>query len=366
MATFGCFSWIGGPRKSRFSGAKGTTRKGGSRVPLHSPLPQPPDLDEHGDEIPGGLAGIRQRMAKMGHTMNHDEEGGTTGGPTNPAPDASKPPPGRSQKRAEEPGGPPERLPAMRPPGNGSAGVYGGSDRTPTQVGAGAGGDGGEGGFSLSAELLGQEGPAHSSRRVPHYQLQAQAAKATAAGTPAKPPPEAPPRERRALPEQSPKLADAAPPPPLELRAPARRKKKAAAPMPDITSREWQNSIADSLLSAKVPKTASSNTYSIKADFNTSLGNTPAKAAAPGAPGAHATTMAHPPARGAAASYPLQQQPPEATRSTLEPPKAEAGGPRSRRGSREEGLGDQRASGLLMDDGVAGSLFPGRDMVRLP
>ena len=362
MATFGCFSWIGGPRTSRFSGAQGTSRKGGSRVPLHSPLPQPPDLDEHGDEIPGGLAGIRQRMAVMGHTMNHDEGGGTKGGPTNPSPQASKSPPRRNQKGAEEPGGSPERLPAMRPPEDSSAGVYAGSDRTSTQVR----GDGDEGGFSLSAELLGQEGPAHSSRRVPNYQLQAQAAKATAAGTPAGPSPEAPPRERRASPEQSPKLADAAPPPPLELRAPARRKKKAAAPMPDITSREWQNSIADSLLSAKVPKTASSNTYSIKADFNTSLGNTPSKAAAPAAPGAHAMAMTHPSARGAATSYPLQQQPPEATRSTLEPPKAEAGGPRSRRGSREEGLGDQRASGLLMDDGVAGSLFPGRDMVRLP
>ena len=64
--------------------------------------------------------------------------------------------------------------------------------------------------------------------------------------------------------------------------APGGRKKK--APMPDITSREWQHHIADSLLSARTPKQGhNNNTYSIKADFSASspARRTPGAAASP-------------------------------------------------------------------------------------
>lgn len=275
----------------------------------------------------------------MGHTMNTEEgeEAGGTRGSKGP----------RSQKPAEEHGGMPKGSP-MR--GRPASPIKDSSLRPRVSENPADG-------FSLSAEMVTEDGR--------HYPMQAKTPHAAAPiqTTPAKPPPEAPPLEQR---RASPKMANAVPPPPLELRAaaPARRKKKPTAPMPDITSREWQNSIADSLLSAKVPKTASSNTYSIKANFNTTGGSSPGrtKAAAPAAP--IPLAMTHPPARAEAANSPSQPQLPQQPQQQQQSPEATAAGSPPRRDSREGALGDRRASGLQMDEGVAGSLFPGRDMVR--
>jgi hypothetical protein len=260
-------------------------------------------------------------MAAMGHTMNHEAA------PTGEAP-AAQPghapsgPPTRKKKRAPRPapeGSSLEAQPARQPPSSEAPG------QAPDQVPSVS-----EGTFSLSAEVVTESGhtvaPAQPTRPLEQYSLDAARAsrapmpqKAQPATTPSLP--QQPQPTTTTTPQQQPQPAlqrqitlpsphsQASP----QLRgatsfrqpaggaaespgagAPGGRKKK--APMPDITSREWQHHIADSLLSARPPKQGhTNNTYSIKADFSAAspARRTPGAAASPAqAPRAPPTPLA--------------------------------------------------------------------------
>lgn len=119
MVKMACFSWK--PRRHSESDQK----------LLEDVMPNGvADLDQNGNAIPGGLAGIRQRMAAMGHTMN-------------PHPVEEEP----ENAEQDESGNNADAVQARRQrkmPAQGDENVNGNSD----------------GGFSLSAEVCTEDGQA--------------------------------------------------------------------------------------------------------------------------------------------------------------------------------------------------------------